>query len=300
MGGVKREPIGALQVESVDALSLDEALLLARELPHLRELIRGTLPGVDRDTSRRLALGVLTVAQGHPKLLELADGQAADPVRLAALVEAGDQAWRAAGGLPDGFFATVESVAPATVESVAPATGESGARAAGRASAPAADYLRVLAAWTTVVAGTLAVGERALFWFLCCLEEPDRDRAVLDGNWADLWARLGLDGPKPEPDAAVKAIAGRGPVAVQGEPESYAIHPGVAAAGRDQAGKPFREAVDAESAAFWVAIFLYASGETEGGAIDPGCRSGPGWPLSPTSCARNSGRTRQPRSSAPS
>ena len=86
MGGVKREPIGALQVESVDALSLDEALLLARELPHLRELIRGTLPGVDREVSRRLALGVLNVAQGHPKLLELADGQAADPVRLAALV----------------------------------------------------------------------------------------------------------------------------------------------------------------------------------------------------------------------
>ena len=57
-----------LRVESVDALSLDEALLLARELPHLRQLIAGTLPGVDRDVSRRLALGVLNVAQGHPKL----------------------------------------------------------------------------------------------------------------------------------------------------------------------------------------------------------------------------------------
>ena len=91
-------------MEAVDALSLDEALLLARELPHLGTLIRGELPGVDRDVSRRLALGVLNVAQGHPKLLELADGQAADPGRLAALVEAGDQAWREPGGLPDGFF----------------------------------------------------------------------------------------------------------------------------------------------------------------------------------------------------
>jgi hypothetical protein len=39
-------------VESVDALSADEALLLARELPHLRGLINGDLPGIDRDTAR--------------------------------------------------------------------------------------------------------------------------------------------------------------------------------------------------------------------------------------------------------
>jgi hypothetical protein len=286
MSGAKREPIGALQVESVDALSLDEALLLARELPHLRDLIRGTLPGVDREVSRRLALGVLNVAQGHPKLLELADGQAADPGRLAALIEAGDQAWRAAGGLPDGFFATGESVSPAsgklvapasgyvgasvTGQSVAPATGHAGASVTGHASAPTADYLRVLAAWTTVVAGTLAAGERVLFWFLCCLEEPDRDRQVLDGNWADLWNRLGLDGMPPEPDAALKAIAGRGLVAVRGERGSYAIHPGVAEAGRARAGKPFRDAADAEAAAYWIAVFRYASRETGDGPVDTG------------------------------
>jgi tetratricopeptide (TPR) repeat protein len=251
-----------LQVESVDALSLDEALLLARELPHLRDLIAGTLPGVDRETSRRLALGVLTVAQGHPKLLELADGQAADPVRLAALVEAGDQAWRAAGGLPDGFFTTGQPVAPATRPSVAPETGQS--------VAPAADYLRVLAAWTTVVADTLAAGERVLFWFLCCLEEPDRERAVLVGNWGGLWDRLGLDGPLPEPDAALKAIAGRGLIAVQREPESYGIHPGVAEAGRAQAGEPFRDAADDETAAYWGAVFRYSSGEAGAGAMDTG------------------------------
>jgi hypothetical protein len=243
----------SLRVQPVDALSLDEALLLARELPHLNRLIRGDLPGVDRDVSRRLALGVLNVAQGHPKLLELADGQAADPVRLAALVEAGDQAWRAAGGLPSGFFAT------------------------GHATAHPADYLHVLAAWTTAVAGTLVPGERALFWFLCCLEEPDRDRQVLDGTWADLWnrlgrdgngadlrERLGLDGPPPDLDAALKAIAAQGLAAIQGEPASYAIHPGVAAAGRAQAGKPFRDAADNETAAYWDAVFRSASGETGG------------------------------------
>ncbi len=226
-----------LRVESVDALSLDEALLLARELPHLRQLIAGTLPGMDRDVSRRLALGVLNVAQGHPKLLELADGQARDPVRLAALVEAGDQAWRDAGGLPDGFFAT------------------------GHTRAPAADYLHVLAAWTGAVADTITSGEQALFWFLCCLEEPDRDRPVLDGNWAELWNRLGHDDPPPDPDQALKAIAVQGLVAVHGQPGSYAVHPGVAAAGRAQAGQPFRDAADTETAAFWTAVFRSASGE---------------------------------------
>jgi hypothetical protein len=255
VNGLRVESAGTLRVESVDALSLDEALLLARELPHLRDLIQGTLPGVDRDVSRRLALGVLNVAQGHPKLLELADGQAADPVRLAALVEAGDQAWRDAGGLPSGFFAT------------------------GHATAPAADYLHVLAAWTTAVAGTLAPGERALFWFLCCLEEPDRDRQVLDGNWADLWNRLGLDGPPPDPDQALAAVAAQGLIAVRHEPgssavrrepESYAVHPGVAEAGRDQAGKPFRDAADTETAAYWDAVYRSASGEAGDGGVDTG------------------------------
>jgi hypothetical protein len=233
---------GGLVVESVDALSLDEALLLARELPHLGRLIRGELAGVDRDVSRRLALGVLNIAQGHPKLLELADGQAADPARLAALVEAGDQAWRDAGGLPEGFFAT------------------------GETSAPAGDYLHVLAAWTQAVAETLAPGERALFWYLCCLEEPDRERAVLHGNWANLWNRLGHDGQPPALDQALTAVAARGLAGVKHEkPESYAIHPGIAAAGRTQAGQPFRDAADTQTAAFWAAVFRHASGEAGDG-----------------------------------
>jgi hypothetical protein len=138
--------VAGLGVLAVDALSLDEALLLARELPHLRALIQGELAGVEPEVARRLALGVLNVAQGHPKLLELADGQAGDPGRLAALVAAGDQAWQQAGGLPEGFFTAGES------------------RAAGR------DYLGVLAAWTDAVAGGLAAGVRTVFWFVCCLE----------------------------------------------------------------------------------------------------------------------------------
>jgi hypothetical protein len=54
---------------------------------------------------------VLAAAQGHPQLLELADGQAADIDRLTALPAAADRAWIARGGLPEGFFTSGESAA---------------------------------------------------------------------------------------------------------------------------------------------------------------------------------------------
>jgi tetratricopeptide (TPR) repeat protein len=254
-----------LRVEAVDALSLDEALLLARELPDLNALIRGELPGVGRETSRRLALGVLTIAQGHPKLLELADGQAADPARLGVLVAAGDQAWRDQGGLPDGFFTPDQ-----------PAIGQptSGQSVTGQATPSAADYLHVLGAWTQTVTDGLLSGERALFWFVCCLEEPDRERHVLDGNWADLWTRLGLEEQRPGLDEALTAVAARGLIAILGDAADarawYAIHPGVAAAGRAQAREPFQDAVDTEAAAYWEAGYRDASGETGDHGTDTG------------------------------
>jgi hypothetical protein len=233
-------------VLAVDALSLDEALLLLRELPHLGVLVRGDVTGMDQAMTRRLALGVLNVAQGHPKLLELADGQAAEPERLGALVEAGDQAWRDTGGLPTGFFTT------------------------GETQASSADYLHVLGAWTRAVTETLTDGERALFWFLCCLEEGDRERFVVEPIWPELWEQLGMDGQPSGLDRTLAAIATQGLVAVRREPESYAIHPGVAAAGREHAAGQFQEAVDTEAATFWNAVFQYASGETDGGQIDTG------------------------------
>jgi tetratricopeptide (TPR) repeat protein len=235
-------------------LSPDEALLLAGELPHLDALIRAGSPGgdaarsaalgIDRETARVLALGVLNVAQGHPYLLKLANDQAAQPERLAVLVAAGDQAWREQGGLPDGFFA-----------------GEA-------TTADPGDYLAVLAAWTRVIAGTLSFGERDLFWFLCCLEEPDRERPAIDAIWPETWDRLRRDGQHPEIDAALSAVAVRGLAAARPGNEyaalSYAIHPGVAEAGRVQAGQPFRDAVDASAASFWDGVHRITSGELDG------------------------------------
>jgi tetratricopeptide (TPR) repeat protein len=244
-GGVTR-----LRVDAVDALSVDEALLLVRELPHLQALIRGDLDGIDRDASRWLALGVLTVTQGHPKLLELADGQAAHPERLAKLVEAGDQTWREQGGLPEGFFTADGTTA----------TGE--------------DYLHVLDAWTRAVSGTLSPGERDLFWFLCCLEEADRERPVVETVWPHLTDRLGRDGQSPGLDRALASVTARGLAAIHdgtsSQAQSYTIHPGIAAAGRDQAGKPVQDAADAEAAAFWGAVYANASGDSGDTGVNTG------------------------------
>ncbi|MEU6153640.1 CHAT domain-containing protein [Actinosynnema sp. NPDC047251] len=72
--------------EAVDLLTVDEALLLARQLPRLGALVAGRAPGLSAGAARRLAGEVLTATSGHPKLLELADGQAADPSGFAGLL----------------------------------------------------------------------------------------------------------------------------------------------------------------------------------------------------------------------
>ena len=248
--------LAGLRAEAVDALSADEALLLARELPNLRRLIARELPGLDASDSRRLVLGLLNVAHGHPQLMELADGQAAHPDRLAALVEAGDHAWREQGGLPDGFFAAAD------------------ARAGSASTASTGDYWQVLAAWTKAVADTLAPAERDLFCFLCCLEEPDRERWVLDSLWPHLWRRLGRDGEPSSLDEALAALSAVGLAAVQpgaaATLDSCALHPGMAEAGRARAGPPFGQVADTEAAAFWSSVYWQASGKADGTAVHSG------------------------------
>ena len=236
-----------LHVESVDALSADEALLLVRELPHLRALELGQVPGLGARVSGVLARNAIAMAQGHPKLLELADGQAANPDHLLKLVKTGEQEWRRLGGVPEDFFAN------------------------GATTASSEDYLEVLAAWTRTVAGTLSPGERDLFWFLCCLEEPDRERWILDANWSDLWHELGRDDEPLGLDETLAIVAATGLAAIRPATHPalafYALHPGVAEAGRAGAGIRFRDAVDTEATAFWAAVFQQASGWTDDGTV---------------------------------
>lgn len=241
--------VPGMLVEPVDVLSADEALLLARELPNLSALKLGTVAGIGPTVSKRLARNAIAMAQGHPKLLELAEGQAAAPDHLLRLVKTGDQAWRKLGRVPDGFFASTEPAA----------AGE--------------DYLHVLAAWTKTATDTLTPGDRDLFRFLCCLAESDRERHVLDNNWAYLWEDLGRAGQPPDLEHALDHLTEAGLAARRLAPDpdddSYPVHPGIAAAGRDLAGKRFSAAVDDRLGWFWDGVFGAAAGQSDAG-VDAG------------------------------
>ncbi|GAA4619299.1 hypothetical protein GCM10023195_87140 [Actinoallomurus liliacearum] len=171
-------------VEPIDALPLDEALLLARELPALNRLLEGTVEGIEADAARRLAARVVEAAQGHPKLLELAEGQASDPNRLRDLVTTAGDAWRETSVLPERFFTT------------------------GAADATGDDYLHALGAWTRSLIGGLAPAERDAFFFLCCLEEDDRIDPVLESTWDLLWADLGRPARRRCPGRSLGTMTG--------------------------------------------------------------------------------------------
>ena len=161
-----------LHVEAIHALSLAESALLARELPRLRRLF---------DDADGLALlrAALRVVQGHPKLLELADGLAGDRAALQARVAAAEAG--AAAGVLDAFFA--------------PGEGAGDARE-GETRQDEADFTRTLAGWTRDLAGGLAPAAGLLLAFLSRLEPEDRQEQIVEANWQDFLTRLG------RPDAA--------------------------------------------------------------------------------------------------
>ena len=76
-----------VQVEPIHALSFAESVLLARELPNLKRLF-------DDEAGRKLLQQTLRVVQGHPKLLELADGLAADRAALGREWPRRPRSWR--------------------------------------------------------------------------------------------------------------------------------------------------------------------------------------------------------------
>ena len=90
----------AVLAEPVTPLPQTEAVLLARELPRLCALLDGEAPPLNQANARGLAWRVLNAGRGHPRLLEAADEQAADPAALAMSVLAAEKAWREYGGAP--------------------------------------------------------------------------------------------------------------------------------------------------------------------------------------------------------
>ncbi|MBU0510579.1 MAG: CHAT domain-containing protein, partial [Chloroflexi bacterium] len=144
-----------LRSEAIHALSFRESVVLARELPNLKPLF-------DDPAGWELLQRVLRAVQGHPKLLELADRQAADRAALEARLPQAEGETRApAATTLAAFFEAGES-----------AQGE-------------ADFVAELYRWTNGLAATLTPTARLLFHFIARLEEEDRTGQVIEANWED-------------------------------------------------------------------------------------------------------------------
>jgi hypothetical protein len=233
-----------VQVEAIHALSFPESVLLARELSHLRRLF-------DDEEGKTLLQQTLRVAQGLPKLLELADGLAADRAVLAARVDAAAADLADRADVIDAFFAV-------------------GVPNEGETRQTAAAFVQMLQGWTKGVAGALSPTARFLLEFLCRMEPEDREQHILEATWKGFLTRLGeghaiavaaLAEPEQGLTAALAALEAAGLIDVKSSSDdskpitSYSIHPGVAETVRAATDSAVLNAVDIEVGNFFGACF---------------------------------------------
>jgi tetratricopeptide (TPR) repeat protein len=239
---------GTVLVEAVNALSLEETVLLARELPSLRILLNAESGPVrvgagQTVADRALALRTLRVVQGHPKLLELADAAAANPHDLAARLDAAQTALADRDQALGTFFAT------------------------GATALESKDIFTALGAWTADTFASLPAAARLMVSLLACMQEGDRTFSILESAWPELWrvlAEVLPDPPPASPEALSPLIA---TALVQAEPPSggdprspihYRLHPAIADTLRDRAPQMFVNAANQVMAQFWYETFQHA------------------------------------------
>ncbi|MFF7123262.1 CHAT domain-containing protein [Streptomyces sp. NPDC008240] len=225
-----------VRTEPVHALALQESVLLAREWPHLKALIDNPARGLDDPRfGRGLAARVLAVVQGHPKLIELADGQAADPAALAARLDESDATWLTRGIRLQDFLDT------------------------GHPQASDQDYYQVLSTWTRAAAQRLPTASEVLFTLLAGLEDEDRAPAVVDAMWPLLWPKLGHPDPAPPIDVTLGPLLEQALVAVDINPGTtkvarYRIHPAVAETARSNTPPDTTNLIDNHAAQLWLGV----------------------------------------------
>ena len=265
---------GSVVTMPVHALSLEESVALARELPNLRGLLHADAGPVRasakvRDADRERVWRVLRVVQGHPKLMELADAAAADRDELDSQLVVAEH--EAAGQRLEAFFCD------------------------GASALQPGEFLATLRGWTATALEVLSPEARLMAEFVACLEDSDRQSFIIKANWADLWRRLDQPNDAPAPGPLMEILAGAALIEAEpvlatggsltagtgkhteageepgmaadpgGEPVvAYRVHPGVASVILTAAGQGVREAADTELAAFWAEVAI-DSIDREGG-----------------------------------
>ncbi|WP_367127993.1 CHAT domain-containing protein [Saccharothrix sp. HUAS TT1] len=223
------------------ALSIAEAVLLARELPHLGALL-GDQPTAGRATGPstadlQLVRRVLNVAQGHPKLLELADVAAAEPGRLAAALAAAEAAGRDAP--VTAFFTT------------------------GASALDGGQFIRLLSAWTGAALAALPAPARTLLELLAHVEEDERRPRVVEAVWREVWPALHRQDAPPLASALEPLVAAV-VVEVEGDDpagHAYRLHPGVGEVVRAGADPAFGALVDDKTIECLTAVYEHAHDE---------------------------------------
>jgi tetratricopeptide (TPR) repeat protein len=238
-----------IRVEPIHALPPAEAVLLARQLPHLSALLYENNPepvergGEATTAGRRLVRRVLEVSNGHPKLLELADAQAAHPDQLHRFLDPADDTWTSRG-TPTGEFLTSGDQHPDDNQ--------------------VAGYLQVLEGWTRQAWRLLSPAAQLLLQVLCTVEPADRDSTMLERNWADIWGRVTPDTPTPDATPLLDELAAAALIDRQPQNDSdnhlefYGIHPAVTDTTQTDTPAPVVDAVHHELAAYWGNTFEYA------------------------------------------
>jgi tetratricopeptide (TPR) repeat protein len=219
----------ALPLLAVHALARDEALLLSRELDGLRALLGqpDLLAGPDM-TGPGLLLEMLELAQGHPKVLELADAMASDPRRLADALTA---ARGALGGAHLSAFL-----------------------ASGTSELDEGQFARSLASWTTKAMEALAEQPRLLGEVIARLLPEDRDAQLLEAVMAPVGDRLGRSFPALEVAGALQALSDASLVAAEDDGQDGArvdMHAGVAETIAARTSPDVQQAVDTVLLEHW-------------------------------------------------
>jgi tetratricopeptide (TPR) repeat protein len=222
-----------LIVEPIHSLSLNEAIILSREMTNLGSMLTGRST-VALEKGRELVIRTLELVQGHPMLIKFAEEQAKDPVALEKYLERAARAWRAGSKLKS-FFEGGES------------------------SQDAEKFLEVLKGWTRDLSKSLTKEERTLFNFLCAIEEADRQSEIAEQVWPKLWKHLGLAGQVPCIDTTLENLKPLVEILALEGSSRYLIHPGVAEASLHEQKKGFRKVVDSELASFWGSMLDTAS-----------------------------------------
>ncbi|MGV8127799.1 MAG: CHAT domain-containing protein [Methanothrix sp.] len=229
-----------LIVEQINSLSRNEAMLLAKEMPSLGRLLMGKSP-VGLERGRDLVRRTLSLVQGHPKLIELAENQADNPEALSIYLDKATEAWIGSDSMLSAFFKEGES------------------------SLDAEKFLKMLYDWTHAASATLPASSRILFHFLCALEESDRQSWITEPIWPKLWTHLGLSGPAPCITETLENMKALVEVQAIKKGYNYVIHSVVAEAGQEELENGFRKMVDEETSRFFMTVLEGARGrEMEG------------------------------------